>query len=253
MKAEEKKYFLANWKMYLNRENTLSLANFFVKEKKDDPSLEVGLFPSSLYTLEIKNIVSNSQISLGVQNGFWVDFGGYTGELSMKMIRESGCDIVLVGHSERRRIFEETDEEVNKKMLAALEADLTPVLCVGETESERSELKTEEVVERQLRLALADLPPNKKIFVAYEPVWAIGTGKDCSPEEAKGVHSLIARVCKEVLPESNFIFLYGGSVNSKNIEEHLADLNVHGVLVGSASIKEDEVKNMFEAMQKAKM
>jgi triosephosphate isomerase len=155
------------------------------------------------------------------------------------MFKRIGCAYSLVGHSERRHIFHETNREVRKKMEAILADGLTPVLCVGETIEERRSGQTEKVVEIQLRAALGDLkwPKGRKLFIAYEPVWAIGTGLACDADEAERMHKLIQKLAKGLVAGADPVFLYGGSVRPENVAEYLIKEPIHGILVGGASVK----------------
>jgi len=238
-----KYYLFGNWKMYLDLEESQVLAKALKKDAhKFGEEIKMAVFPSSLSITMVKEILEGSGIGIGAQNAYWVDKGGYTGEVSDVMYKKIGCEYILVGHSERRHQFHETDHEVRQKMEAVLDAGLSPVLCVGETQKERAEGKEKEVVEIQLRTALdsLNLPKGHELVVAYEPVWAIGTGEACDPSEAEYMHELILKICDKLLPGVSVVLLYGGSVRPENVAGYLTQKNVHGVLVGGASTKHDE-------------
>jgi triosephosphate isomerase len=250
MNSQNKAFVFANWKMYLDLKESQNLAKFMVEKKMED-GISVAIFPSALSFSEVKKELFGSQVGIGAQNAYWLDKGGYTGENSVVMYQAAGAQYILIGHSERRHLFGETDEDVRKKIVATVVNKLVPVLCVGETQKEKDNNRTEEVVERQLQSALTNLlvDDGDKIFIAYEPVWAIGTGRDCSAGDATKVQQKIAELAKEILPNVEFYFLYGGSVNSENISQHLADKNVDGVLVGGASSKAESLSDIIESAE----
>lgn len=235
--SNKKTYLFANWKMYLDYDKSNILANAIADKKKNISSnVKMAIFPSALSLYPVGQVLRDAGISVGAQNTYWLDKGGYTGEVSAVMYKEAGCEYALVGHSERRHLFHETNHEVRQKVEAALAAGLTPVICVGETEQERKDGKTEEATEIQIRAAFHNIvwPKDRELVVAYEPVWAIGTGQSCEPREAGRMHELIK---KQVVALTGItpVILYGGSVNAKNIAEYLKISNINGVLVGSAS------------------
>ncbi|MDO8499735.1 MAG: triose-phosphate isomerase [bacterium] len=238
-----KKYHLfANWKMYLDYDESNILANALATQAKKFPkNIEMAIFPSALSFYTVAQVLQDVKIGVGAQNVYHIDKGGYTGEVSMAMYKNAGAKYALIGHSERRHQFHESNHDVRQKMEAALLAGLTPVLCVGETEKEHGAGKTVEVVEIQLRSALEDIawPAGRPLYVAYEPVWAVGTGNACSPVEAERLHSQIAGWIKGLVPGIMPILLYGGSVRAENVGSYLSLPNIHGVLVGGASAKLD--------------
>jgi triosephosphate isomerase len=187
--------------------------------------------------------LKGANISVAGQNMYWEESGAYTGEVSPLMLKDIGCTHVIIGHSERRQFFNETDATVNKKVKAALKAGLTPIACVGETLEERESGATMEIVGRQIRDGLEDLSPQEmaKIVIAYEPVWAIGTGKTATPQQAEEVHhqirSIIAQRADSVA--QNIRILYGGSVKPDNVDELMAQPDIDGALVGGASLQAD--------------
>ena len=196
--------------------------------------------------------LAGSPFALGAQNMHWEDSGAFTGEVSAPMLKAFGVTHVIIGHSERRHVFFETDQFVNKKMAAALKHRLMPIMCVGETLQEREASKTVEVVMRQLENGLSGIPAEAAatVVIAYEPVWAIGTGKTATPEQAQLVHGSI----REFLDDSwgkaaaaETRILYGGSVTPDNIDSLLAKPDIDGALVGGASLKADSCAKIFRA------
>lgn len=244
MTETKKIYLFSNWKMYLGLKASVDLAkNIKAEFAKLPTEIEMAVFPSALAFAKVTEELVGSDVAVGPQNMYWVPEGGYTGEDSAEMFALAGAEYALVGHSERRHQFHETNHEVRQKIEAALLVGLTPVVCVGETGKEREEGQTTEVVEAQLRAAFQSLvwPSGRPLLVAYEPVWAISRGLDkpdnhCSPAEAGKMHALIEKIVQELVgirPE----VLYGGSVRPETILEYLATPHVSGVLVGAASTK----------------
>lgn len=245
-------YLFANWKMYLNLKASEKIAHAYARAAKKFPkNIKMAIFPSALSFTAVKGALKGAKIAIGAQNAHWEDRGGYTGEVSAPMCRAAGCQYLLVGHSERRHLFGETNKETRQKLEAALAAGLTPVLCVGETQKERDANKSHEVLEIQLRSALQDLKTNgaKQLFIAYEPVWAIGTGNACDPARAQTMHALIKKMVGGLLPKIKLALLYGGSVRPQNVAEYLFQKDIEGVLVGHASTEPNSwleiVKNSY--------
>lgn len=213
---------------------------------KGHNEVEVVLAPPFPYIHHISHIVADSPIRLAGQNMFWEKNGAYTGEISADMLLSVGCQYVIIGHSERRQIFKETDEMVNKKVLAALKAGLRPIVCVGETLDERERGKTLQRVTTQVKGALSGLTGKmiRDVTVAYEPIWAIGTGKNASPQEAEEVHNAIRELLFELFDtesvQETARVIYGGSVKADNIDSLMAQPNIDGALVGGASLKAEE-------------
>lgn len=235
-----KYYLFANWKMYLDYNESNIFANALANEVKEfSENVKMTIFPSALSLYPVSQVLRDVNIGVGPQNVYWVDKGGYTGEVSATMYKDVGCDYALVGHSERRHQFGETNHDVRAKMEAVLSVGLTPVLCVGETSAEREAGKTEEIVEIQLRAALEklEIPTDIELIIAYEPVWAIGTGVACDPIEAERMHEVIKKIVDALIPGKEAVILYGGSVKPENVSEYLKQGNVNGVLVGGASAK----------------
>ena len=188
--------------------------------------------------------MTNSNIGLGAQNLFWEAQGAYTGEISAAMLVSAGCRYVIIGHSERRQFFGETDDSVNKKIKSAIQANLIPVMCIGETESERDADKTFSVLDKQVKMGLEGLSSEDltSLVIAYEPVWAIGTGKTATSEQAQEVHRFLRSLIEKQYDESlaaSIRILYGGSVKPGNVGELMAMPDIDGALVGGASLDPD--------------
>jgi triosephosphate isomerase len=233
--------FAANWKM----NNGPTAAAEFIRSflslypKRNDRT--VVFFPPALSVAAVRTAVrERADVLLGVQNIHWEAQGAFTGEISASMARDAGATVVLVGHSERRHVFGESDEECGKKVLAAEKAGLAPMLCVGEKLEERERGETETVVLRQLRAGLAGLarPYAGPLLIAYEPVWAIGTGKTATPADVAAVHKVLRADLKSIVGDraGRVPILYGGSVNQANASALLAAADVDGLLVGGASL-----------------
>jgi triosephosphate isomerase len=207
---------------------------------KDREILVCPQFPA-LYP--VSQALKGANIAVGGQNVFWETKGAFTGEVSPDMLVSAGCKYVIIGHSERRQYFGETDEMVNKKMKAAFKAGLVPVVCVGETLAEREKNITFKVIERQVRNGVAGLSPEQAqtLVIAYEPVWAIGTGKTATPQQAEEVHAFIRKIYGEIygVAAEAIRILYGGSVKPDNVSELMKQPNIDGGLVGGASLEVD--------------
>jgi len=238
---KRKTIIAGNWKM----NKTIKESVEFVTKLKNLASTvsqcEIIVCPPFTVLYPVAQIIVGTNIHLGAQDTFWEQKGAYTGEVSPVMLCEIGCEYVILGHSERRQYFSETNEMVNRKMQAALSAGLTPIVCVGETLDERERNKTFDVVERQVRECLRGLDEVSadKIIIAYEPVWAIGTGKNATPEQAQEVQSFIRKLYSEMYSEeaaSRVPILYGGSINPDNISSLIRQPDIDGGLVGGASL-----------------
>lgn len=245
-------YLFANWKMYLTVEESVALATALKNEAAViSDNLTVAVFPSTLAFTKVAEALDGASYALGAQNSYWLDKGGYTGEVSAFMYKTAGASYVLVGHSERRHVFHESNREVRQKVEGALAADVTPVLCVGETLRERKDEAMEVVVETQLRSALTDIawPETKELIIAYEPVWAVNTGESCPPDEAARMAALIYKFVKGLVPQVTPCVLYGGSVRGDNVQNYLQAPYIGGVLVGGASTKFESWKDIVNAAQ----
>ncbi len=245
-----------NWKMCL----TLREAGALVQQLKaacDTDAVDVAVCPPFTALATVSALLAGSHIGLGAQDVFWELQGAFTGEVSPTMLRDAGCQYVIIGHSERRQYFGETDATVHKKLAAALQQGLKPIVCVGETLAEREQGKTFEVLTRQLGGAFAECEQwhCASITLAYEPVWAIGTGKTATPEQAQEAHAFIRQWigtrCGAPVAESLRI-QYGGSVNAANAQTLLQQPDVDGALVGGASLKADVFSVIVRAAREAK-
>ena len=233
-------YLIANWKMQLSVKDSVNLATKIIETKIKNKA-EIILCPSSVALDKVKEVIEDSEIKLGAQNVYHYKKGNYTGEISPLQLKEIGVKYVIIGHSERRKYLSETDEDVNLKIKICLENNLTPILCVGETLSEKNENKTDLILIKQISKALESvkLKNNQKIIIAYEPVWAIGVGRAVNQDEAEYVakvinHLLLNFFDKEII-NKNISIIYGGSVNAKNIDNFIKSKFIKGVLVGTDS------------------
>ncbi len=237
-------FICGNWKMY----KTVSEALAFINEAKglvaDAKDVDIGIGAPATALKSIADAAKGSNIMIGGENCHWEKEGAFTGEIAPGMLVEAGCDFVIIGHSERRQYFGETNETCNKKAKAAIAAGLTVILCCGETLEEREAGKTTAVVTDHVKNGLAGFSPEemKKIVIAYEPVWAIGTGKTATPDQAQEVHAVIRNLLVEMfgkdIAEATRI-QYGGSVKPENVKEIMSKPDVDGALVGGASLKAD--------------
>jgi triosephosphate isomerase len=230
-----------NWKMYKTREETRAFFDAFKPLVAGSHSCDIIVAPPFTSLSAGVEATGGSNIAIAAQNGHWERDGAFTGEISMRMIADCGAEAVIVGHSERRQYFGETDESVNRKVQAALEAKLTPIVCMGESLAEREANLTHSVLKRQFEGGLASLTAAdfSRILLAYEPVWAIGTGKTATPEIAEDVHRYLRGLAaKHFSPEqaSAVRILYGGSVKPDNIKGLMAQAEIDGALVGGASL-----------------
>jgi triosephosphate isomerase len=241
----------ANWKMNGNKASNEALLKAF--KEGFDGSADTAIFPPALYIPQLSESLKASDIAFGVQNAYFEEKGAFTGELSLSMVKEFGCQYVLIGHSERREIFGESDELVATKVAATLEAGLIPMLCVGETLDERESGVTEKVVKAQIDAVLSKvgIAAFEKIVIAYEPVWAIGTGKTASPEQAQDVHAFIRQllVAEDAEVAAKTRILYGGSVKAASAEALFGQPDIDGGLVGGASLIADEFVAICNAAQ----
>ncbi len=229
-----------NWKMYKTSEEAAAFARAFLPLVADVQGVEIVLAPPFPFIAAVADLVRGSGVKVSSQNVHFADDGAYTGEVSTRMLKNAGATHCIVGHSERRQYFAETDDSVNRKNKAALAAGLTPIFCLGETLAQREAGKTFDVVETQLLGGLKDIPAAEgpKVIVAYEPVWAIGTGKTATPEQAQDVHAFLRSRLKGLWGDASASvrILYGGSVKPDNIGTLMAKEDIDGALVGGASL-----------------
>jgi triosephosphate isomerase (TIM) len=236
-----KKVMAANWKMYKNPDQTRDFFRDFLPLVAGHTRDEIVVCPPYIDLCAAISATKDSGIAIGAQDLYWEKEGAYTGEICPGMLRDIGCSHVIIGHSERRQYFGETDDMVNFKLKAALEAGLTPIVCVGEVLEEREANLTEDVLRRQCLRAFHALSGKKaaKLVVAYEPVWAIGTGKTATPQLASAAHLLIRGEAAKAFGEEfshSLRILYGGSVKPENVKALMAEEEIDGALVGGASL-----------------
>jgi triosephosphate isomerase len=240
-----------NWKMHGSRAENARLVRSLLDLLRPDGRSEVLLCPPFVYLWEIERLLKDSEVALGAQSLCAEAQGAFTGEVSGTMLRDVGCRYVLVGHSERRQLFGEHDALVARKFMAAQAHGLTPVLCVGETLEEREAGRTGDVVSRQLEavLAVSGIAAFDRAVVAYEPVWAIGTGRNATPEQAQDVHASIRGQLSalDAIIGGSLRILYGGSVKASNARELFAMADIDGGLVGGASLKAEEFAQICAA------
>lgn len=240
-----------NWKMFKTRAEVRATIQALREQVDSYEGVDVVVCPTFTSLSSAAEALHGSQVKLGAQNVHWADEGAYTGEISVQMLEDCGCEFVILGHSERRQYFQETDELIGKKLEKVLTSGLTPILCVGETLEEREAERVEEVVLGQLERALGKLTEEavSRIIIAYEPVWAIGTGRTATPEVAQEVHRMIrdwlGRRYTVGLSEELRI-LYGGSVKPANVAQLMAQPDIDGALVGGASLDADSLVKLVK-------
>jgi triosephosphate isomerase len=233
-------------------DDATALAQGVVSGVGENPTVEVALCPPSVYLTTVAEAVAGTPVGLGGQDLYAADDGAFTGEVNAGMLTDVGCRYVILGHSERRALMGECDKQVSEKLHAALAGNLIPIVCVGETLDDREADATEKVVETQLRGSLDGLDEVRAagIVIAYEPVWAIGTGRTASPEQAEEVHAFIRKLLSELFTDdvaSQIRIQYGGSVKPGNAKELLGQPNIDGALVGGASLKAEDFLGIINA------
>ena len=248
----KKPFIVGNWKMNLTLEDGMGFVKLLKSSLNRKSEIVCGICPPFVFLRDICRVLESSGIFVAAQNIHSDKNGAYTGEVSALMVKEIGCTHVLIGHSERRHLFGETDAFINAKIKAALSVNLKPILCVGEKLNEREEGKTEYVVKNQLKNGLLGIENNRieELVIAYEPVWAIGTGKTASPEQANEVHSFIRGFLTDEYGKdiANSVYIqYGGSVKPENARELIAQPEIDGFLVGGASIKVESFLKIIDA------
>ena len=249
-----RKLIAANWKMQMTIRGARAFAERLKSNVTDDPGMDLTLFPPFFALAVTAEILEGTRVAVGAQDVFWEKTGAYTGEISGEMVVEAGGTSVIIGHSERRHVIGETNQIVAKKLMAGLDAGLTPVLCVGETISQRDAGQAERVVEEQLETALAGVfeAQIERIVIAYEPVWAIGTGKTATPEDAVAMHRFVRRSVKNRFGSAvseRLRILYGGSVKPENARGLLRQAEIDGALVGGASLDADSFLRIADAVR----
>jgi len=246
------KVIAGNWKMnndLMESEKLIvELKNLLQNEK---PNCDVIICPPFTSLSEASKLVKGSVIKLGAQNMYFEENGAYTGEVSASMLKSAGCEYVILGHSERRNIFDENDKMINKKIKKALSAELKPIFCVGELLEERENGTTKEVIKKQVLKGLESVSAGEmqSIIIAYEPVWAIGTGKTATPAQAQEVHEFIRDLIEieySMEVSMNLVILYGGSVKPDNAKQLLSQIDIDGALVGGACLKADSFMGIIK-------
>ncbi len=242
-----KPFVVGNWKMNTDSHTSIDLAKRIASESSEAAGhgVAVAVCPPFVYLQSLTKALSASGVAVGAQDLYYELEGAFTGEISPSMLKDVGCIYALCGHSERRHVIGETDELVNKKVTAALGGGLLPILCVGELLAERDASQTEQVVSRQIKSGLAGLSAEKvsAVTMAYEPVWAIGTGRTATPQQAQEVHSFVRKLLAEMYDDQlaeEIRILYGGSAKPGNAADLMSQDDVDGLLVGGASLSADD-------------
>ncbi len=250
-------FICGNWKMNLDRASAVALAAATAQAASETPSADVGVCPPACYLEAVLGAAAGTRLIVGAQNMGAEPSGAFTGEIAGPMIRDLGATHVILGHSERRHVFGESDERIAKKVKAAFEFDLRPILCVGELIEERRAGKTEDVVRRHVTRGLEGLGAHQAhvVVIAYEPVWAIGTGETATPDQAQEVHAFIRTLLADLydadLADAVRI-QYGGSVKPENVADLMSRKDIDGALVGGASLKADSFRTLITEGAKAK-
>jgi len=240
-----------NWKMFKTCSEAVETAKHLLMLVSKTTDVDVMIAPPFTALAQVSDVVKGSCISVGAQNLFWEAEGAYTGEISPSMLVSAGCRYVIIGHSERRQYFNETDESVNRKIKSSLKNGLIPVMCVGESEKERELSETFSVLDKQVKNGLEDFSPDdlKTLVIAYEPVWAIGTGKTATAEQAQEVHEFLRAMLEKKFGNrlaKSMRILYGGSVKPNNIAELMSMPDIDGALVGGASLDPETFSKIIQ-------
>ena len=247
--ADRRTLVAGNWKMNTTADGAVSLAEGIIKSQDTFKQVEALLCPPFVWLGSVGDVIKGTDIKLGGQNMFWEDKGAYTGEISPLMLKSAGCDYVIIGHSERRLYFGETDETINKKLFKAIESGLTPIVCLGESLDIRESGKTNDVITGQFEKCFDNFKDFDKVVIAYEPVWAIGTGKTATPQQAQEVHKLMRNLMSQKTDASEQVrLLYGGSAKPGNAADLIAMADIDGFLVGGASLKADDFTGIITAV-----
>lgn len=240
-----------NWKMYKTPQEAAETARQLVEQVHDVADVDIMIAPPFTALESVSRVIQNSLVALGAQNLYWEEEGAYTGEISATMLKSVGCDYSIIGHSERRQYFGETDKTVNQKIHAVLQVGLKPVFCVGETEQEREAGQTFSVLDKQVKKGLESLLPEQldELIIAYEPVWAIGTGKTATDDQAQEAHQFIRSLIEKGFGNDlskSIRILYGGSVKPDNIMNLMEMPDIDGALVGGASLSADSFSRIIK-------
>jgi triosephosphate isomerase (TIM) len=240
-----------NWKMHNTVGESIALAQSIMEGSQGVTDGDIVIAPVFTALAKVGDVIRDSQVALAAQDVFSEEKGAYTGEIAPSMLKDAGCAYAIIGHSERRKYFGETDDTVNAKMKKSLAAGLKPIMCVGETEEEREKGVTEYVIGMQVIKGLYGFNSLDDITVAYEPVWAIGTGKTATPEQAEAVHAFIRGILKDKFGSAgadSTRILYGGSVTPDNVSQLMEKNNVDGALIGGASLKSESFLSIIRAV-----
>jgi triosephosphate isomerase len=248
-----KKVIAGNWKMNMDLHQSQKLVSEIKNGLGKDSKAEVIVCPPFTSLGEVSSLLKGTQIKLGAQNMYYNESGAFTGEVSADMLKSVSCEYVILGHSERRTIFNEPDVLINKKIKFALEKDLKPIFCIGELLEQRENNETMQIVSRQVEKGLEGVSAEqmKNVVIAYEPVWAIGTGKTATPRQAQEVHSFIRGLVAKIFSLSiaeNLVIQYGGSVKPDNSGELLSQKDIDGALVGGACLKADSFLSIIASV-----
>ena len=248
------KFIAGNWKMNTTREETATLIHALLQKISPDMKTTVMVAPPFTNLHTAFELVQHSKIHLGAQNLYWEVKGAFTGEVSAVMLKDLGCEYVIIGHSERRQYFQESDRDVRRKVQAALQFNLLPIICVGETLEQREKGEALAVVEKQIKNGLDgfDASLAAQFTIAYEPVWAIGTGRAATPQNAVEMHAMIRKTLFGLFGKDvahGIRIQYGGSVTGENIESFIREEEIDGALVGGASLKADSFLKILEAAE----
>lgn len=254
--TNDKPFVAGNWKMNNTVPQSLRLIEEILSRIGDFQGVEMVVIPPFTSLYAVREVMEGTPLRLGAQNLFWEESGAYTGEISPLMLTDAGCTYVVLGHSERRQVFGETDADVNRKLLSALRHGLIPILCLGETRDERESGRTIDKIAAQLEKGLEGVPDKelRSVVIAYEPIWAIGTGLTATPAQAQEVHAFIRERLEQKYGQeiaSCAIILYGGSVNPANAFSLIKERDINGALVGGASLKADSFVEIAKEALKA--
>jgi triosephosphate isomerase len=247
-------FIAGNWKMYKTASEAVKYVKEFRSLVQGITDVEIVVAPTFVALHGAAEAARNSNVGVAAQDLYWEREGAFTGEVSAPMIREAGAEYVIIGHSERRTLFGETDETVNRKLLAAFAAGLTPIVCIGETLDQRERNETMEVLDRQIKRGLDGLTSEQltQLVIAYEPVWAIGTGRTATPAQAGEAHAHIRQRLRQWFgpdPAEHCHVIYGGSVKPENIADLVAQADIDGALVGGASL---DVQGFYEIVSRSR-
>ena len=245
-----KKAIAGNWKMNKDINESQELISGIINGLGNDDKCDVIVCPPFTSLHEVHSLIKNTRVKLGAQNMYFKDDGAYTGEISAAMVKSVGCEFVILGHSERRTIFGETDEMINKKIHKAIDCGLKVIFCIGESLAQREEGITNNIVRDQVVKGLRNISSDdlKSIIIAYEPVWAIGTGKTATTQQAQDVHSFVRNLIKEIYSKEaadKMIIQYGGSVKPDNASALLSQNDIDGALVGGACLNADSFLSLI--------